>query len=246
MAQDKQGLYYRYSHTRNMTISLSLLEEKINYKFKNKDLLREALTHKSYINEKPSWDLPHNERLEFLGDAVLELVTTEELFKRYPDFPEGKLTPIRSALVNYQMLAEVGKDIGLEKYIFMSRGESKDRGRARDVILANAMEAVIGSLYLDGHYKPVKDFINKFVMCKLENVMKNELYKDSKSLLQEIIQEKLRLTPTYKVLSESGPDHKKKFVIGVYFGDKIIAKGTGFSKQEAEVDAAKSALEQSE
>lgn len=223
-------------------MNLSKLEEIISYKFKSKDLLKESLTHRSYLNEEPNWGLPHNERLEFLGDAVLELAVTEELFNRYLDYTEGQLTPIRSALVNYQMLAQVAREINLDEFILLSRGEAKDTGRAREVILANAVEALIGGIYLDSSYMSAKTFVNKFILSQLEEVMSKELYRDAKSLLQEKIQEKMKITPTYKVLSESGPDHQKNFTIGVYFGDKLIAKGIGLSKQDAEIEAAKEAL----
>jgi len=225
-------------------MQFSLLEKKIDYQFRNKDLLQESLTHRSYLNEDPSWRLPNNERLEFLGDAVLELVVTKELFNRYPDFAEGQLTPIRSALVNYQMMAAIAKGIDLGSFVLLSRGEAKDNGRARDVILANAMEAVIGAIYLDGGYDPAQQFVKTYVMERLEEVMRMGLYRDAKSLLQEKIQEQLKVTPTYRVLEESGPDHEKIFTIGVYFGEKLIAKGSGPSKQDAEVEAAKAALEQ--
>ena len=224
-------------------MNLSKLEDLIGYKFKNKDLLKEALTHRSYLNENPSWGLSDNERLEFLGDAVLELAVTEELFNRYPDYSEGELTPIRSALVNFQMLAQIAGFLNLGEFILLSRGEAKDIGRAREVILANGLEALLGAVYLDSSYETVKTFVNRFILSRLEEVMRKGLYKDSKSLLQEKIQEQLKLTPTYKVLKESGPDHEKIFTVGVYFGDNLIAEGAGPSKQEAEVEAARAALE---
>jgi len=226
-----------------MSMNLSKLEDLIGYKFKNKDLLKEALTHRSYLNENPSWGLSDNERLEFLGDAVLELAVTEELFNRYPDYSEGELTPIRSALVNFQMLAQIAGFLNLGEFILLSRGEAKDIGRAREVILANGLEALLGAVYLDSSYETVKTFVNRFILSRLEEVMRKGLYKDSKSLLQEKIQEQLKLTPTYKVLKESGPDHEKIFTVGVYFGDNLIAEGAGPSKQEAEVEAARAALE---
>lgn len=219
------------------------LEKFIGHTFKDKVLLKEALTHRSYLNENPSWGVPHNERLEFLGDAVLELVVTEELFNRYANAPEGKLTSYRAALVNYQMMAQVGKDLRLENHLLLSKGEAKDTGRARDVILANAVEALIGAIYLDSDYKKAKDFINKYVMAYLEEVVKKGLYKDAKSLLQERIQKDLKITPTYKMLKEEGPDHAKVFTMGVYFDDKLIAQGKGASKHEAELEAAHNALE---
>lgn len=226
-----------------MAQNLNLLEKAISYSFEDKNLLKEALTHRSYLNENPKWNLPDNERLEFLGDAVLELTVTEELYNRYPEYKEGQLTAFRAALVNYLMLAEVAKSFGLEKFVLLSKGEAKDTGRARDVILANAIEALIGAIYLDGHYKAAKKFTNEFVMSHLQEVVRGGLYKDPKSLLQEKTQEKFKITPIYKVLSETGPDHDKLFTVGVYIGSKLAAQGTGHSKQEAETDAARMALE---
>ncbi|MEK7555344.1 MAG: ribonuclease III [Patescibacteria group bacterium] len=223
-------------------MDLSKLEKITGHQFKNKNLLKEALTHRSYLNENPSWGIPHNERLEFLGDAVLELAVSEELFQKYPDYDEGKLTSIRAALVNYQMLAKVAGDIELGKFILLSRGEAKDNGKAREVILANAFESLLGAVYLDGGYSTVKLFIEKAVIVNLPEVFEKELYRDPKSLLQEIIQEKLKLTPNYQVLDEHGPDHQKIFKVGVFFNDKLAAEGEGASKQEAEVEAAKNAL----
>lgn len=223
---------------------LSRFEKKIGIKFKNEDLLKEALTHRSYLNEHPSWPTPHNERLEYLGDAVLELVVSEELFAMFPNLAEGPLTSFRAALVNYILLAKVAKDIELGDFLYLSKGEAKDVGRARDVILANALEALIGAIYSDQGYAGAKKFITKFVMAYLQEIQAKELYRDPKSVLQEKAQEKLKLTPNYKVLKEFGPDHAKTFVVGLYFGDKLIATGTGPSKQEAEVEAAREALMQ--
>lgn len=223
----------------------SLLEQKLGILFSNKDLLKEALTHRSYLNENPKWRVSHNERLEFLGDAVLELIVTENLFKRFPRYSEGDLTSIRAALVNYQKLADVARSIDLENFILLSRGEAKDRGRAREVILANAIEALIGAVYIDLGYKVTADLVSRFIIePHLLSIMQNHAYKDPKSLLQEIIQEKFKLTPSYKVLEEYGPDHKKVFKMGVYFGEKYVACGQGYSKQEAEIEAAKNALSQ--
>ncbi|MFA6354171.1 MAG: ribonuclease III [Candidatus Paceibacterota bacterium] len=218
------------------------LEENIGIKFKNLDLLKEALTHRSYLNEKPAWHLPHNERLEYLGDAVLELAVTEKLFKKFNSFPEGKLTILRAALVNYQILAKVAVEIGLEKFILMSRGEAKDKGKAREVILANAIEALIGAIYLDQNFEKISTFVDKFIIIHLKDILKNETYKDVKSKLQEIIQEKQKITPTYKVIEEKGPAHQRTFRIGVYFNNEFIADGIGASKQEGELEAARSAL----
>ena len=224
-------------------MDFSKLEEKISYKFKDRDLLKESLTHRSYLNENPSWHLPNNERLEFLGDAVLELATTEELYNRYPESQEGELTSYRAALVNYQMMATIAKEIGLENFVLLSRGEAKDMGRARDVILANAMEGLIGAIYLDSDYLGAKKFVKAFVLSHLAEVIAKGLYEDAKSLLQEKSQADLKITPNYKVISEKGPDHSKIFEVGVFLNDKMVAIGSGQSKQDAEVEAAKRALE---
>ena len=220
----------------------SELEKKIGITFKNKDLLTEALTHRSYLNEYPQWELPHNERLEYLGDAVLELLVSEDLFLQFSQFPEGKLTVLRAALVNYQILAKVAEQVGLHGFILLSRGEKKDLGRAREVILANAIEALIGAIYLDQGLEKTRAFVEKYVMVNLKEVLSSKSYKDAKSELQEIVQEKLKVTPTYNVLEETGPAHRRVFTMGVYFGEKFIAKGDGPSKQEAEAEAAKNAL----
>ncbi len=218
------------------------LEKRIGVTFKNGDLLTEALTHRSYLNECPKWRLPHNERLEYLGDAVLELIVSEALYGKFPKQPEGRLTVLRAALVNYQILAKVAEAMALDDFILMSRGEKKDTGRAREVILANAMEALIGAIYLDQGMKKTKPFVEKFVMKHLDEVLKTGSYKDAKSELQEIIQEKLKVTPTYRMLGESGPAHQRVFRMGVYFGEKLIAEGAGAAKQDAELEAARNAL----
>jgi ribonuclease-3 len=223
-------------------MDISTLEKKLGTKFKSEDLLIEALTHRSYLNEFPRWRLPHNERLEYLGDAVLELLVSEELFEKFPKQPEGQLTVLRAALVNYQILARVAEKVGLQDFILMSRGERKDTGRAREVILANAIEAVIGAIYLDQGLEKIRTFVKKYVMSNLDEVMKTKSYRDAKSELQEIVQEKLKVTPTYSVLGEVGPAHKRTFTMGVYFGGKLMAQGDGPSKQEAELEAAKAAL----
>lgn len=218
-------------------------EKKIGFEFENKDYLLEALTHRSYLNENDSWILPHNERLEFLGDAVLELIITENLFKKYPDLDEGKLTNIRAALVNYQTLAKVASQIELDAHMFLSKGEAKDTGKAREVILANAFEALLGAMYLDRGYDAVAYFVVERVFVMSDEILENNLYKDAKSFFQEQAQEHLKITPTYSVIKENGPDHKKIFTVGVFLKDKKIAEGTGTSKQEAEVEAAKNAME---
>jgi ribonuclease-3 len=218
------------------------LEKKLGIHFKDKALLREALTHRSYLNEHPRWASAHNERLEFLGDAVLELTVSEALFRRFPDFPEGQLTMLRAALVNYQMLAKVAGEIGLEGFVLMSRGEARDLGKAREVIVANAFEAVVGAIYLDQGLEASRAFVAHTVLPHTDEVMKTRAYKDPKSELQELMQEERRITPSYSVLEESGPAHRRRFRIGVYLEEEQIGEGEGASKQEAEVDAAKDAL----
>jgi ribonuclease-3 len=226
-----------------METNIEGLEKNIGYTFKNKDFLLEALTHRSYLNENSKWHLPHNERLEFLGDAVLELIITENLFKKYPDDNEGKLTGIRAALVNYQMLSKVAQEIDLGSHLFMSKGEAQDTGRAREVILANAFEALLGALYLDGGYDPTAYFIVEQVFARVDEIVEQGAYRDAKSYFQELAQEKFKITPSYSVVKEEGPDHKKEFTVGVFLHNKKIAEGKGWSKQEAEIDAAKNALE---
>jgi ribonuclease-3 len=222
-------------------MDLSELENKIKIKFNDRQLLQSAMTHRSYLNENRKWPLPHNERLEFLGDAVLELVITEHLYRNYPN-PEGDLTNLRSALVNYKMLSEIASTIGLENYILLSKGEAKDIGRARQVILANAMESLIGAIYLDSGFESVRQFINEFVIVRLDGILTEGKILDPKSKFQELTQEKLGVTPNYKVLAEWGPDHNKNFEVGVFVGDRQIAKGVGPSKQEAEIAAAENGL----
>jgi len=222
--------------------NISKLEEKIGIVFKNKDLLRQALVHRSYLNEHRDFKLDNNERLEFLGDAVLELVSTEYLYSKFPN-PEGELTNFRAALVNGKMLAKISGEIGLENYLLMSRGESKDVGKARQYLLANALEAVIGAIYLDQGYRKSKKFISDNILCKMKDVLEEKLYQDPKSKFQEKAQEKTGVTPSYKVLKEWGPDHNKHFVIGVYLEDEKIAEGEGTSKQAAQRNAAKEGLE---
>jgi ribonuclease-3 len=218
------------------------LEDKIGVDFKNKDLLKESLTHRSYLNETQSWPLPHNERLEFLGDAVLELIVTQHLFDEFPKEPEGKLTVYRAALVNYQMLAKIAEDLDLQNFIWMSKGERGDSAKAKEVILANAIEAVIGAIYLDQGYEVAERFVKNFVLNHLNEVLANKSYRDAKSELQEITQERMKITPIYRVLEESGPAHDKKFRMGVFLGEDLAGEGEGSSKQEAEVEAAKIAL----
>jgi ribonuclease III len=224
----------------------SPFEKKLKLKFKNKDLLIQAFCHRSFLNENPDFYLEHNERLEFLGDAVLELAVTEELYKKYPKKPEGELTNWRAALVNAKQLAEVAKELGFNDFLLLSRGEAKETGKARQYILANTIESLIGALYLDRGYKTCQDFIKKHLIKKLPEIIEKGLFKDAKSRFQEESQERVSITPTYKVLREWGPDHAKHFTIGVFLGKELVAEGEGSSKQEAEEEAAKSALETKE
>ena len=220
----------------------SQLEKTLKIKFKNQDLLKQAFVHRSYINENPGFNLPHNERMEFLGDAVLELIVTEHLYQNYPN-PEGELTNWRASLVNGQMLSKLAKKTGLEKYLYLSRGESKDtNSKARNYILANTFEALIGAIYLDQKYKKTKDFLIEVLIPELPYILSNQLYLDPKSKFQEAAQDKLGITPTYQVLKESGPDHAKKFQVGVYLEQELVATSTGSSKQEAQVKAAERGL----
>ena len=223
---------------------LSKLEKKLNVRFNKTDLLRQALVHKSYINENPHFELDHNERLEFLGDAVLELAVTEYIFKHYPRTPEGEMTNWRASLVNASMLTAVAAEFDLYDYLYLSKGEKKDQNiKARQYILANAFEALIGSLYLDQGMDTARDFIEKNIIVKLPHILKNQLYVDAKTNFQELAQEKEGITPTYNVIREEGPDHAKEFTIGVYVNNLLYGKGLGKSKQEAETKAAKAALE---
>lgn len=221
--------------------NLSKFEKRIGLKFKNKKLLGQVFVHRSYINEHPDFELDHNERLEFLGDAVLELIATEYLYRHY-DRPEGELTNWRSALVKGPMLSKIAHQLGMNDLMYLSRGEERSAGKARDLILANAFEALIGAIYLDQGYKKTQKFIEKHLLVHLEEILAKELYLDAKSHLQEIIQEQEKITPRYEVLSESGPDHAKQFTIGVYINNEMIGKGFGASKQAAEQSAAEDAL----
>lgn len=218
------------------------LETSISITFANPDLLEQAFVHRSYLNENPGFRLPHNERLEFLGDAVLELIVTETLYERFPEKPEGELTSLRAALVNANMLAVVAQEIGLNEYLLLSKGEAKDTGRARQYILANTFEALVGAIYLDQRYACAHDFISRFLLPRLAQVLEEKLYRDPKSLFQEAAQERVGITPSYEVTREFGPDHNKRFVVGVYLGSDLVAEGEGPSKQIAEVEAARHAI----
>ncbi len=218
------------------------LQERIGYVFKDAQLLAQALTHRSYLNEHPDWPTGHNERLEFLGDAVLELVVTEYLYEHYPSTQEGEMTNWRAALVNANMLSGITNEFDLNAHMLLSRGEARDTGRARQYILANAIEALIGAIYLDGGYEPCKVFIGSFVLSHLPEIISKKLYRDPKSLLQEEAQDRLSVTPTYRVMEEWGPDHARQFKIGVYLGRELAGEGQGESKQDAQQGAAEDAL----
>ena len=222
--------------------NFSKLEEQLGIKFKDKDLLTQAFVHRSYLNENPSFHLSHNERLEFLGDAVIELLVSDYLYKKYPDQSEGKLTNWRAALVNAKMLAKVAEELNLNDFLLLSRGETKEKGKARQYILANTFESFIGSLFLDSGLNPCDSLLKKHLIARLSEIIESGLYRDSKSSFQETAQEKEGITPVYRVLKESGPDHAKSFVVGAFLGEELIAQGDGLSKQEAEEAAAKKAL----
>ena len=230
-------------------INFSEFEKNTKIFFKDKNLLRQSFTHRSYINENPKTTsqlnatvFTHNERLEFLGDAVLELIVTDFLYRKYPDYNEGELTAIRSALVNAIIISEVAAKIKMNDYLLLSKGESKDIGKARQYILANTYEAYIGAVYLDQGYEITNKFIIDTLLPCTENIVQKKLWRDAKSLVQEKAQEFLSVTPSYKVLNQSGPDHDRNFNIGIYFGDQLIAQGKGKSKQEAEQKSAEAAL----
>jgi|SRR5581483_5713615 len=223
--------------------NFSRFEEKAGISWKDKALLRQAFTHRSYINENKNSRLEHNERLEFLGDAVLELVVTDFLYNKYPTKHEGELTTYRSALVNAITLAEVASNLGMNDYLLLSKGEAKDTGRARQYILANTFEAVVGAIYLDQGYDVAKKFIEKNIFVFADQMITRGNLVDAKSLFQERAQEKVGVTPSYKLVRESGPDHDKSFTVGVLIGKEQVATGEGKSKQEAEQNAALRALE---
>ncbi len=220
----------------------SILEKELGIVFENKNLLIQAFIHRSYINENSGSKLGHNERLEFLGDAVLELISTNYLYHKFQDLAEGELTSYRAALVNTKSIGAIAEELGFNDYLFLSKGESRDFGKARLSILADTYEAFIGAVFLDKGYDFAKDFVENTLLSHTDEVVEEGKYKDAKSLVQEKSQDIYSITPSYKVLSESGPDHDKKFIIGIYFGEEKIARGEGRSKQEAETNAAKEAL----
>ncbi len=225
-----------------MKPDFSKFENNTNINFNDKRLLTQAFIHRSYINENRELNLDHNERLEFLGDAVLELIITDFLYHKYPHGNEGDLTSYRAALVNTMTLSEAATDLGMEEFLLLSKGESKDKGRGRQYILANTFEAVVGAIYLDRGYEKARDFVDSALFHRTDEIVKNKLWQDAKSFFQEKAQDEDGLTPAYKTISESGPDHAKTFIVGVYIGNNLIAQGEGLSKQEAEQEAAENAL----
>lgn len=219
--------------------------DKMKVEFKDINLLKQACTHRSFLNENKGAGLEHNERLEFLGDAVLELVITSYLYRKYPGKHEGELTSYRSALVNTHSLARVATELGVNEYLLMSKGESKDTGRARSIIMADSIEAIIGAIYMDNGYDAAANFIsqNLLEVIDIDEIVEKKLWLDAKSRFQERAQEETGQTPSYKTMKETGPDHNKMFTLGVFIGDEQIATGAGLSKQEAEQKAAEKALE---
>lgn len=226
-----------------MDIDLSKLEAILGTIFTNKEHLLSAVTHRSYLNEHRGATQEHNERLEFLGDAVLELVVTDYLFRKYPEKPEGELTAVRAALVNTVSLSDSAQKLGLNDFMLMSKGEAKDTGRARQYILANAFESVIGAIYLDRGYAESERFIAEHLFKKTDRIVEKKLWQDPKSRFQELAQEKSSITPSYEMLFQEGPDHDRTFTVGVFLKQEKVAEGQGRSKQEAEQDAAEKAIE---
>lgn len=225
-----------------MPVPFEELEKAIGITFKDRELLKQVFTHRSYLNEAGDRTLVHNERLEFLGDAVLELVVTDHLYKSFSN-PEGELTNWRSAIVRGEVIGRVAGTLKLGSYLLMSKGEEKSGGRERTLILANTFEALIGATYLDQGYQTASDFIHKHLVVLLPEIIEKKLYIDAKSRLQELCQEVMGATPDYKVIGEAGPDHDKTFTVSVRAGKRQIAEGTGASKQKAEQDAAANAIE---
>ncbi len=218
-------------------------QSELGLQFNDPALLRQAFTHRSYLNEHRGEVTGHNERLEFLGDAVLELISTHFLYEKYPEKAEGDLTTYRAALVNAVTCAEVANNIGMNDFLLLSRGEAKDTGRARNILLANAFEALVGAIYIDQGYDEAKKFIEKNLFPKIDEIVKQRLWQDAKSALQEKVQEIDGVTPSYAIIRETGPDHDKHFIVGVYVKDALVAEGDGKSKQEAEQSAAREALD---
>ncbi len=223
-------------------MDIKKFEKKVGLKFKNKDLLEKSLTHRSFLNEHDNQELRSNERLEFLGDAVLELVVSEHLFEKYPERPEGELTSFRAAVVRTSNLAKISRKLGLGEFLLMSKGEEMTGGREKEYLLANTLEAIIGALYLDQGYEPVKIFLEKHLIPQISTIIKYRLDIDAKTKLQEKTQSVFKETPTYKVIKEKGPDHEKVFTVVVKINGKVYGEGEGITKQKAEDTAAREAL----
>ena len=221
---------------------INKLENNLGIVFKNKEYLINALTHRSYLNEHKDIKV-HNERLEFLGDAVLELIVSDYLFNKFPDRPEGDLTSFRSALVKTESLADTAKKLGVGESLLLSRGEEDTGGRTKDYLLANTFEAIIGAIYIDQGYEKCKEFVYTHLIPKLNDIIKSMSDIDNKTRIQEITQAKYKVTPVYEVIHEEGPDHNKKFTIVVKINNKVIGKGVGKSKQKAQEQAALSGIE---
>ncbi len=223
-------------------IELKELIKTLEISIKNKETLITALTHRSYLNEFKETQTEHNERLEFLGDAVLELIISEFLFSNFANRPEGELTSFRAAVVKTESLAETSRKLGLGDYLRMSKGEESTGGRDKDYLLANTFEAILGAIYIENGYQECKKFVHRWLVPKIEEIVKNRLDIDSKTKFQEVAQNLFKFTPEYKLVKEEGPDHEKIFTMSVYVGDKVFGTGKGASKQKAEENAASKAL----
>ncbi|HUV72192.1 MAG TPA: ribonuclease III [Clostridia bacterium] len=219
------------------------LEKNLNFSFKNQKLLKQALIHRSFLNEVREKKLSSNERLEFLGDAILEFWVSDQLFRRFSEFPEGKMTFVRTHLVRTETLAKLGRNLQLGQFLLMSKGEELGDGRENPVLLANTFEALLGAIFLDQGLEKAAEFLKSQFEPLLSKISPETTFKDNKSLLQELVQAKGQPTPSYRLISSAGPDHQKIFTMGVYVGERFLAQGTDKSKQEAEEEAAQKALE---
>ena len=226
-----------------MSIDFKKLSKILNVKIKDENLYIVAFTHRSYLNEHPKYENPSNERLEFLGDAVLQVISSEYLYHKYPHAPEGDLTNYRAAIVNTQSIGAEAKRLGYGEFLLLSKGEEATGGRDREYILANTFESVLGAMYMENGMDACVAFVTKELLYKVEEIVKSESYKDAKSKFQEMAQDKLNVTPVYKVMESWGLDHEKTFKIGVFIEDEQFGEGEGRSKQKAEQVAAKAAID---
>jgi len=222
---------------------INKLEATLHISFRNSALLQQALVHRSYLNENPDFNLPSNERMEYLGDSILSAVVAEKLYKDYPDLSEGDMTKLRSALVRRETLARIANHLKLDGYLYLGHGEETSGGRAKQSILADALEAVIGAVFLDQGFDTCRDLILRLYDAEVEKAVDDSLTSDFKSQLQEVVQSKYHEIPAYRVISAEGPDHVKEFIVEVVVGGRVIGKGRGSSKREAEKEAAKAALD---